>query len=180
MLPAAAGLTRCRPQPCHDISHAPRERGGVHRRLAVENTRLVEQQTRRVGGGVDAGVPHRRGQRQDQGVARIDFENTAGRLIELSRVAQHAGEVAVEVAVAGYQAHGAVGEAAGGAHVGHIFAQALLKCRDEDGDAAGLIVLRFRLVAAGRELVAGAGHRCERLALERADRGHPRTRRRGR
>ena len=161
-------------------SHQPREprgkRLGVGRTLAVEHAGFVIEKVRGVFLEGAVAVAKAR-QRHDQVVARIDLQHRFRARYAAAGAREQLFQRAVRPALGRDEADRTVGEAVGGAHVGHGVAQRELHKGDETGD---------RLVASGRlffllvveqrdqrEIRRALGRRAERLAVERRIVGDP-------
>ena len=92
----------------------------------------------------------RGGEALDQAVARIELEDALGAGVELAVLLQQPLEVHVDVALIGDQAHRAVGQPLGAAHILDRVSQRQL----EDRDQAGELGRRLGLVG-GRLCVVG-------------------------
>ncbi len=131
--------------------------------LALDDPRLVEQQPGELPKLVrGAGFADSRGEALDQFVARVQFEDSLGRGVELAMLLQQPLEMHVHIALVGDQTDGAVGQPLRAAHVLDRVAERQFEDRDQAGE-----------LGRRRRLFAAAALRAPRSYRDRRRRGSP-------
>src|SRR5437763_14554202 len=137
-----------RQQSPEPVTERPRIRGPI----PVEHARFVEQQ---VCGILLEGqiVVAERCERQDDLVARVDFQDRLGGALDAAAAGEDLLQLAIEAGFRSHQADCALGQAVRGAHVRYSLAQGLLDEAEKT---------RYRLVGLARALILGGEARDQR------------------